>query len=84
MAKYRRLPINVEAEQFFLDKPLPEGVMEFTPHWSSREKDPPRRFSFVGESGSCGISPGDWIVTNQWGARYVVKQASFAATYEPV
>ena len=81
MAKFRRKAMDVEAQQFFPDrKPWPEGVIELLPHWKTLP-NAPRRFHLTG---GIGITPGDWVVMNQTGERYVVFRESFAKTYEQV
>ena len=84
--KYRRKPVIVEAEQFRLDKsPWPEGVSEIYPGWIELAKnaETPRRFNFMGAV-VFTIRPGDWVVTNPDGARYVVHLCDFFEYYEPV
>ena len=61
MAKKRKKPVVVDAEQFFVDKkPWPEGVIE------KRHTDN-RCFR---ELGGRQIYDGDWILTDQTGRRY--------------
>ena len=83
MQKYRRKPVDVEAEQFHPNnKPWPKGVREIKPSWKAKP-DASVRYSFIG-TGACAIRPGDWVVTNQTGERYVVSEESFPKTYEEV
>lgn len=81
--KFIRKPVVVEAIQFDPEiKPWPEGVQELGGHWS--EPDPrKRRFNFSG-AGVSVIESGDWVVTNQTGERYVVRQEFFFDVYELV
>jgi hypothetical protein len=81
MAKYRKLPVVIEAVQYVVGGPLPEGVilgcaecgnvLAFVPHIHTLE-------------GTHTVSPGDWIITGVRGERYPCKPDIFAATYEPV
>ena len=82
MPKYRRKPVEVEAEQFHPHKTWPKGVREIKPSWKTKLDDPVR-YNFIG-AGVCAIRPGDWVVTNQTGERYVVSEESFPKTYEEV
>ncbi len=81
--KYIRKPVEVEAVQFLGGlKPWPKGVGMITPHWKDPH-DAPLRWNFIWDGfGVIKIHSGDWIVTNQTGERYVVREASFNATYE--
>ena len=86
MARYRRKPVEVEAIQFDPDKrPWPPGVHEIKPHWSASvlEYDP-KRFGFTGNDSAASIAPGDWIVTNQTGEQYVVRELVFSPIYEEI
>lgn len=81
MAKYRRRPIDVEAVQFWPDqKPWPEGVEKIFPNWRGDESMP----LIINLDNHTKVNPGDWIVTNQTGERYVVRKDSFDATYKKV
>jgi hypothetical protein len=87
MTKFRRKPIDVEAVRFNPDKkPWPQGITEHKEHWSEKNRDPnkARNFSFMTPGGAFRITPGDWVVTNQTGERYVVLAESFNAAYERV
>ena len=79
MAKYRKRPVIVEAEQFFPDRePWPDGVSG----------------GFRGEGdwvawietleGDMDVSSGDWIITGVKGERYPCKPDIFEMTYEAV
>ena len=86
MTKYRRKAVDVEAMQFDPTLPKeqwPEGVHEYSGHWSQKDNTI-RNFGFRSPGGASRINPGDWIVTNQTGERYVVLAESFDATYERV
>lgn len=79
MAKYRKKPVVIEAEQFQPGiTPWPVGVEE--------------RFlkgdfhSYVIETleGFHRVIPGDWIITGVKGERYPCKPDIFEMTYDPV
>jgi hypothetical protein len=78
MAKFRKKPVVIEATQFLLDAPRPEGVCEGDlctplqglPHVHTLE-------------GLLKVSDFDWIITGVKGERYPCKPDIFAATYEP-
>lgn len=77
MAKYRKKPVVIEAEQFNArNRPLQDGV---------RVTNDPSRFE-VWDSAQQGWVPGlkhgDWIITGVKGERYPIKSDIFVATYE--
>ncbi len=85
MAKFRRKPVVVDAEQFHPDqKPWPVGVMERTSSGRSDFTPKERTFGFNGVNYGAKIRPGDWVVTNQTGERYIVLQDHFFDVFEPV
>jgi len=79
MAKFRKKPVVIEADQFWNDRPFPKGVCDCgsdpahfgTPHIHTLE-------------GVMDVTEGDWIITGVKGERYPCKPDIFAATYEPV
>ena len=81
MAKYRKKPIVVEAEQWVLGKEV-AGVF-----WRLTCPD-----AWCGESnphvhtleGLRAVRPGDWIITGVNGEKYPCKPDIFEATYELV
>ena len=79
MAKFRKKPVVVEAEQFLpnLNK-WPAGV--------EADHRSPTGFS-IGtlENTAQGheVAPGDWIITGVKGEKYNCKPDIFRATYEP-
>ena len=84
--KYRRRPVDVVAVQFDPNLPnnqWPPGVSRHSGHWSDKPDKPPT-YGFIAHGIASRIVPGDWVVTNQTGERYVVLQESFDATYEMV
>ena len=75
MTKYRKRPIVIEAEQFFLDEePWPLGVRVgmLTPAMIDTVEGPLK------------VSDGDWIITGVKGERYPCKPDIFEMTYEKV
>lgn len=85
MARFRKVPLIIEAEQFFLGgEGLPQGVLvmcepvgvhdgcscDGAPHVHTLE-------------GPLLVSDGDWIITGVKGERYPCKPDVFAMTYEP-
>ena len=98
MAKYRKRPVVVEAEQWWPGKDVP-GVRPVKGSSRSLEE---AFAEFVARGGrdvssffdQCGyietlegphlVMPGDWIVTGVKGEKYAVKPDIFEATYEPV
>lgn len=83
--KYIRKQVVVEAIQFDPDaETWPKGVEERKGHWSEINKTPGRNFGFIGPGTVGRVRPGDWIVTNPTGERYVVLQEYFFDVYEPV
>ena len=77
MAKFRKKPIVIEAEQWFPNKEI-EGVI-------LRGQN---NFEFFGEintlEGPHIVTPGDWIITGIAGEKYPCKPDIFEATYDPV
>lgn len=77
MARYRKKPVIIEAEQWEPGKKI-EGVRELT------------EGVFVGcgvivtLEGEMMASPGDWIITGVKGEKYPCKPDIFEATYELV
>jgi len=73
MAKYRKKPVVIDAEQWEPGKHV-EGVIV------NEAGIPPR---IVTAEGPLQVSPGDWIITGVKGERYPCKPDVFALTYEP-
>lgn len=100
MARYRKLPVHVEAHQWFKNGDHPEdgpSGREGSVVRYYRDPDTPDEWG----CGVCGkaardhgwidtleaghrVCPGDWIVTGVQGERYPVKDPIFRATYEEV
>lgn len=78
MAKFRKKPVVIEAEQYRLGFPYPGGVCD-----SAHD-------GFKGEphvhtlEGPLNVSLNDWIITGIKGERYPCKPDIFEQTYEPV
>ena len=90
MPKFRKKPIVVEAEQFFLaKKPWPAGVVDFWPPERPEDSDEPEDVVYGPPQvhtleGPLIVSDGDWIITGVKGERYPCKPDVFEATYEAV
>ncbi len=97
MAKFRKKPVIVEAEQFFPDnQPWPEGVLPYgspgVPAWGldvdaeAQGRDVHVRVLWwIGTlEGGHRVDPGDWIITGVHGEKYPCKPDIFEQTYEAV
>ena len=88
MAKFRKKPVVIEAEQFLpTNKPWPDGVEQFTREM--HELADGTRNQWYGWriktlEGIGEVTPGDWIITGVQGEKYPCKPDIFDATYEPV
>ena len=88
MAKYRKKPVIIEAEQWFPENNI-EGVMFPLPA-KARPLCPvkAKKLANVGFidtlEGGHFVSPGDWIITGIKGEKYPCKPDIFEKTYEPV
>ena len=86
MAKYRKKPVVIEAEQFWPDKkPHPEGVDEYV---KERKEDEQGYVStwygwrIETLEGLHEVTPGDWIITGVAGDIYPCKPDIFDMTYD--
>lgn len=81
MAKYRKKPVVIDAEQYFEKQlPWPEGVHKI-------HQGPHPDHYIIGVStleGSLACTDGDWIITGVKGEKYPCKPDIFEATYELV
>jgi hypothetical protein len=79
MARYRKKPIVVEAEQFWADKkPWPAGVVECDPGVGSG-------YAIMTTAGLVGVRHGEWIITGPAGEQYhPCPDERFKVAYEPV
>ena len=88
MAKYRKKPVVIEAEQFFPNKlPWPDGIEQYPA--DQQESVTGERQAWFGWrvqtlEGPLEARPGDWIITGIKGERYPCKPDIFEATYEQV
>jgi hypothetical protein len=78
MALYRqKQPLVIDADQY-TGKHIPEGVQFAHPD------DGGQAYCVVGNGLPRPVVPGDWIVTNERGARSVIPDAMFQETFELV
>jgi len=94
MAKYRKKPVVIEAEQFLckLNHPsYPENTPTSLPNGVIRKKlydyqDPAPYYKWGIETleGFMACSDGDWVITGVQGEKYPCKPDIFEATYEVV
>lgn len=81
MAKYRKKPIVIEAEQFDPHShPWPDCI---TPWGDVRPRDMSWGYIETLE-GNMHVIAGDWIITGVEGEKYPCKAKIFEATYEAV
>ena len=83
MAKYRKKPVEVEAEQFNPDvKSWLDGVGSVVmPHPAL---PPDAKYGMETLEGFYVVTPGDWIITGVKGEKYPCKPDIFEQTYEKV
>lgn len=80
MAKFRKKPIVIEAEQWFPGKEI-EGVYRRFSDNLSLKFD----YAWIDTlEGKMKVSHGDWIIKGIAGQKYPCKDAIFQATYESV
>lgn len=79
MAKYRKKPVVIEAEQFTSFGNVYRGDLGVYEDSTS-----PTGFSIGTLEGKHEVTPGDWIITGVAGEIYPCKPHIFEATYEPV
>ena len=72
MAKFRKKPIVVEAEQWFPGVKI-DGVII--------ENGKPRIATL---EGTMFVSPGDWVITGVNGEKYSCKDEIFKKTHDPI
>jgi hypothetical protein len=90
MAKFRKKPVVIEAEQWFPGKKI-EGVIEDNTillEFSDKSWEPPRQKSicaFINTlEGQMIVTERDWIITGVNGEKYPCKPDIFEKTYEKV
>ena len=76
MAKFRKKPIVIEAQQWFPEVYI-EGL-ELGGYFNDSN------VYIETLEGPMRVSPGDWIITGIKGEKYPCKPDIFEATYEPV
>lgn len=80
MARYRKRPIVVEAEQYFPDRPLPDGVRT-----NDYEHAPGRHYVVTIHRQCALLNPGDWVIAESDGEHfYPCSAEEFGRIYEPV
>jgi len=81
MAKFRKKPLVITAEQYTGSGPDPAGVFR-RPEFRRPEDNTPYVVTIHDQR--CYLSPGDWVVPEPDGVHYYpIKPDIFAATYEP-
>lgn len=89
MARFRKRPLIVNAEQWFPGRDI-EGVLRIPANKVDLSKtrgiiiDRPQRYVINTMEGQMDVCIGDWIVTGVFGEKYPVHPEIFEATYEPV
>lgn len=77
MAKFRKKPVVIEAQQWFPGKQV-DGVEKPAPNERGTG------YGYIDTfEGRMIVSPGDWIITGVKGEKYPCKPDIFEATYEP-
>ena len=85
MSKFRKLPVVIEAVQWFKAGDHPEVVPLPLDHAAEIHAIWPSDFGWVQTlEGGHVVTPGDWIVRGVKGELYPCKPDIFEATYEPV
>jgi hypothetical protein len=83
MARFRKKPVVIEAEQWFPDGQVKKGV-----HWERKLLDSGEvliPYVITAHEQRAYLTPGDWIIPEPTEGRYYpCKPDIFAATYEPV
>ncbi|RSK24222.1 hypothetical protein EI290_20705 [Hymenobacter metallilatus] len=84
MAKFRKKPVVIEAEQYFSGKKIAgvEWAAVFA-HEHPEGKSNTFRPVIRTLEGTMEVSEGDWVITGVKGEKYPCKPDIFAATYEP-
>ena len=77
MAKYRKKPVVIEAEQWMGNETIPPA-----PHWLLRQKG--KRWELKTLEGWYKLTPMDFIICGIQGEFYPCKPDIFEATYEAV
>jgi hypothetical protein len=87
MAKFRKKPVIIEAEQWFPGKHI-EGVKpqtEYNIPCFDEFDEPERHYWGIHTlEGVMEVKPGDWVITGVQGEKYPCKPEIFKLTYEAV
>ena len=85
MARYRKKPVVIEAEQWVAPNPDdPASLQEdhlMVLYGGEDEVGPFGRINTL--EGRMRVRPGDWIITGVAGEHYPIKDEIFQQTYEP-
>lgn len=88
MAKYRKLPVEIDAVQWTPEQKFREGFVSAMKLWEETgvftDESSPTGFSILTLAGKHEVTPGDWIITGVKGEKYPVKPDIFEMTYEKV
>ncbi len=82
MARFRKRPVIIEAEQWWPGKHVP-GVQELVYDPGDGSTATATKGVIETLEGPLTVSPGDWIITGVKGEKYPCKPDIFEATYEP-
>jgi hypothetical protein len=79
MARYRKRPVVVEAEQYWPDKPLPKGVLTNDYRFA-----PSKHYVITIHRQHAYLAPGNWVIAESDGVHYYpCDAAEFERIYEP-
>lgn len=84
MPKFRKKPVEVEAEQYIPPHQIPAGVSCYQDVLSTKAGDVKYVASVITPNGMVHITPGEWIITGVSGERYPCQPDIFEKTYDPV
>jgi len=82
MAKFRKKPVTIEAEQWFPGKHI-DGVLLRDDDLALKNTEPNQAWIQTLEGGHI-VSPGDWIITGVEGEKYPCKPHIFEKTYTAI
>jgi hypothetical protein len=81
--RYRKKPVEIEAEQWFPDKPVDEVQFPVLNLLGKPAENYQNRGIIKTLEGNHIVSAGDWIITGVKGEKYPCKPDIFEMTYEP-
>jgi hypothetical protein len=84
VAKYRKKPVEVEAEQFVIEPSPPDQPLGMFMLWPVLKDDHGIFLVIPTPEGLMRANLGDWIIKGVKGEYYPCKPDIFEATYEPV